>query len=240
MHRLVKIVSLILVAAESPVYGAVPVTELLDALRDAKLAVSRKLIAGGASLNATDDFGCSPLMYAALYGDARLVRLLLEHGANPNHANNAGATALMWAVPDKAKVRLLLAKGANVNVRSKITGLTPVLIAAGRPGAGDVVRLLLAHGADLKAHSNDGVTALHRAVSSGDRRIFRLVLDGGADVNARGPWKNTALMEAVAQGNAYMAKALIKRGADTKARDAEGSTALTSALSYRNSSFRDY
>src|SRR5439155_13243878 len=44
--------------------------------------------------------GATPLMYAALYGDAGMVRDLLERGADTDARNEAGATALMWAVPD--------------------------------------------------------------------------------------------------------------------------------------------
>lgn len=55
--------------------------------------------------------GSTPLMYAALYGDADAVRLLLKKGADPNVRNEAGATALMWAVDDLEKTRLLVEHG---------------------------------------------------------------------------------------------------------------------------------
>ena len=49
--------------------------------------------------------GTTPLMSAALYGDAALVRRLLDLGVDPNAANASGATALMWAVPDRDKMQ---------------------------------------------------------------------------------------------------------------------------------------
>ena len=127
-----------------------------------------------------------------------------------------------------------------MNVRSKITGLTPVLIAAGRPGPADVVRLLLAHGADLKAHSNDGVPPSIGQCPAETPRIFRLVLDGGADVNARGPRRNTALMEAVAQGDAYMAKALIQREPTRRLATPKDRQLSPLRCLIGTSSFRDY
>src|SRR5262249_13177761 len=48
------------------------------------------------------------LMTAALHGDTALVKRLLDGGANPDAANKAGATALMWAVPDVAMMRVLV------------------------------------------------------------------------------------------------------------------------------------
>ena len=86
------------------------------------------------------------LMAATLFADARTVKLLLEHGADPNRADASGATALMWAIPDVEKVQLLLARGANVNARSA-TERTPLLVASSYPGTADLLRLLLDHGA---------------------------------------------------------------------------------------------
>ena len=48
--------------------------------------------------------GSTPLMAAALYGDARAGRSgCSAAGADPNAANSAGATALMWAAPDRGQ-----------------------------------------------------------------------------------------------------------------------------------------
>jgi len=86
-------------------------------------------------------------MFAVLYGDADAVRLLLDAGADPNTRNEAGATALMWAVDDADKTRLLLRRGADPNVKSD-DGRTALLAAtAGHPSAA-VVRLLLDYGAN--------------------------------------------------------------------------------------------
>jgi hypothetical protein len=90
--------------------------------------------------------GITPLMYASLYGDIASARQLLEMGADPNARNDAGATALLWAVDDLAMTRLLLERRADPNVRS-LDGRTPLSVAAGRDDAGEIVNALLERGA---------------------------------------------------------------------------------------------
>jgi ankyrin repeat protein len=216
----------------APIFGAPTGNELLNALRDGDVSLVRRLVSTGAPVNAVDEFGSSALMYAALYSNSGTVRLLLARGADPNHSDEAGATALMWAAADETKVRLLVKRGARINVSSPLTGRTPLLIAAGRPGAAAAVRFLLEKGADPKARDHKGDTTLLRATYSGDFSIFRLLADRGVDVNAHGDFKLTALMEAVIQGNRQMAEWLLAHGADVRARDQDGFTVLSTAISF--------
>jgi ankyrin repeat protein len=66
------------------------------------------------------------------------MQLLLTNGADPNAWNDAGATALMWAVDDLEKTKLLVRHRADVNARS-FDGRTPLLIAAAIHGNSSVV-----------------------------------------------------------------------------------------------------
>ena len=125
-------------------------------------------------------------MAATLFANAEMVDLLLKHGADPNRADASGATALMWAVPDVEKVRLLVARGANVNARSE-TERTPLLVAACFPGTVDLLRLLLDRGADLRAQDRAGATALALAVRSADVEVVRFLVEKGLDPNALSP-----------------------------------------------------
>jgi len=122
--------------------------------------------------------GTTALLAAALYGDGALVRQLLDRGADPNATTVAGATALMWAVPDVEKMRLLLDAGADVNARSE-DHRSPILIASGIVGAAGAVRLLLDYGADPFPWRASELSPLRESARAGDADIFGMLLDEG-------------------------------------------------------------
>ncbi len=140
---------------------------------------------GGADQKDAD--GTPAIMLSVLYDGADSVKALLDRGANPDAADARGATALMWAVPDAAKVRLLIAAGADVNARSASAGLTPLLIAASYPGTVEILKLLLEKGADLRARERNGRNALALAAESADVNVVRFLMERGLDVNEPGP-----------------------------------------------------
>jgi ankyrin repeat protein len=83
------------------------------------------------------------------------IRILLDAGADPNIADNAGKTPLIANAWDLEIAKLLLAHGANVNAQAS-DGFTPLLNA----GTLELTRLLLEHGADPFAKTKSGDTAL--------------------------------------------------------------------------------
>lgn len=153
--------------------------QLLDALRQGDRAtVERLLKQSPAAARAPGSSGITPLMHAALYRDVTSLRRLFDLGADVNAKNDAGATALMWAVDDLEITRLLLDRGADTNARS-VDGRTPLLLAAGRAGGSDVVKLLLDRGAKV-----EGQPLLVAAGGAGDAATIRLLIDRGANAAA--------------------------------------------------------
>jgi ankyrin repeat protein len=119
--------------------------------------------------------GTTALMQAALYGNVATVRRLLDLGADVNTRNDAGASALLWAVDDLEIARTLLDHGADPNVMSA-DRRTPLAVAAGRDGASPIVRLLLDRGAKLERQG-----LLVPAADAGDAASIRLLLERGVD-----------------------------------------------------------
>jgi ankyrin repeat protein len=158
--RLNRSIVVLLLGALSPIFiAAQPRADgdgarLLTALRQSDGGEVRRLVAAGVDTKYKDESGASALMYAALYASPAEMRLLLDKGADPNAANDYGSTALMWAAGDSAKVDLLLTRGASVEAKSK-RGHTAFLSAANH-GNIDAMRLLMAHGADPNAATEDG------------------------------------------------------------------------------------
>ena len=106
------------------------------------------LLAAGAGPNVADQYGWTPLYYAAHYGHEKIVQLLLAAGSGPNTANQYGCTPLHSAVLNdrEAVVPLLLAAGANPN--ATVRGGWNPLHSAAYQGHEAIVQLLLAAGAD--------------------------------------------------------------------------------------------
>ena len=170
-----------LLAAELP--AADPI---FQAIQRNDLAVVKRALDRGANPNARDADDTPALMDAILHGNPALVKLMLDRGADANSSNKNGMTALMWAVPDAAKMKLLLAAGANPNARSTTQQRTPLLVAASFPGSIPALQLLLDHGADIHAKDRTGVHALGRAALSADVDVFRFLVDHGCDPAERG------------------------------------------------------
>lgn len=194
--------------------------------------------------------GQTLLMQAAVYGDADEVGWLIGKGADPNVADAAGATPLMWALEDTRKVRILLEAGAKADVRSG-DGLTPMLMAVDLACSADVVRLLLEHGA--KARPDQGTDPLVMAARNSDPESMKLlaaarggkypsgaltgaafqdcmecvelVLQAGASKTAI----SNALQVAATTARLALLKLLIASGADVNVADSNGTSALMRA-----------
>lgn len=143
------------------------------------------------------------LFQAIQQSGAAEVKRLIDLGANVNAVNEAGATPLMWAIPDLAKVRLLVDHGANVNAISKNLGRTPLLIAAGYPNTVPVLKLLLDKGADLKARDRAGETALRKAARFSDVSVVRFLHEQGLNLNEPSGGSPALTVATAAQGRHY-------------------------------------
>jgi ankyrin repeat protein len=161
----------------------------------------------------------APVADAAMKGDKDAVRALLKSGNDVNAAQGDGMTALHWAAlkGDAELAQMLVYAGGNVKATTRLGGYNPLILAA-REGHADVIAILLASGADPKAATSTGTTALMLAAASGNARAVTMLVENGADVNAKeSVMQQTPLMFAAAFNRTDAMHALIKGGADIKA-----------------------
>ncbi|MDD9901435.1 MAG: ankyrin repeat domain-containing protein [Alphaproteobacteria bacterium] len=134
------------------------------------------LLEKGAQINACGSNGNTALHYTAHNGDLRSTKLLLEHGADMEMNHGQVTTALVCAtLAGKAHiVEHLLKSGADPNTTLKNEGSPPLIIAVDH-GYTDIVRLLLAHNADIDATRSNGMTAKDYAQKNGADDIMTLL-----------------------------------------------------------------
>lgn len=159
-------------------------TALLAATHANRLEAARLLLRHGADVNAPDEIQDSPLLYAGAEGRLEILRLLLPQ-ADFGRFNRYGGTPLIPAAHHGhvETVRLLLQTAVPVDHVNRL-GWTALLeaIILGDGGAAhtEIVRLLLAAGADPDKADGQGVRPLAHAEQRGFTRIARLLRDKGA------------------------------------------------------------
>jgi TonB family protein len=127
---------------------------------------------------------------------------------------------------DLAKVNALIAAGADVNAKDD-TGETGPLDWAARQNHLDIMKVLLAHGADPKARDFYGFTPLHHAAAWGGKEGVELLLAHGADANdSKNSAKAAPIDNAIHEGNEETITLLLAHGADINARNFNGDTPL--------------
>jgi hypothetical protein len=223
----------------------------------------KTLLAAGADVNATSGYGWSPLLVATQNRYYNLGAYLLEHGADPNLGNKGDWVPLYLATDNRniesgdypvrkgdmdhlEFIKLLIAKGANVNARVKDSTETRTVftnqwldengatafLRASQSGDIELMKLLMAHGADPKINTVLNVSPLHVAAGIGwvegityewspeaTFEAVKMLLDLGLDVNLQADTGRTALHGAGHKGRTDVIQALADKGAKLDTRD---------------------
>jgi ankyrin repeat protein len=217
-------------------------TALLFAAREDDLESGRVLLNAKADMNRGDPDGVTPLIEAIVNFHFDFAAFLLEHGADPNARDHRGRSPLY----------------AAVDIRSPDTSTRPDPRPPDKLGAIDLIKALLARGAnpnapliaplpprgpldDIDPVMGAGATPFLRAAKLDDAEVMRLLLDRGADARITTAAHATALMVAAGVGwrdgkshgsepNAIEAIQLcLDRGVDINAANDQGRTALHGA-----------
>jgi ankyrin repeat protein len=222
-------------------------SSILLAIINSHYDVAAFLLDQGADPNIADEVGRTPL-YAAVdmhtlpdsnlpwpselnsqLSSLDLIQALIAHGANVN-------AQLKKQQPYRSKVD----RGADTMLG---TGATPLLRAA-KAGDTEVVKVLLAKGADPKLTTKFGMTPLMAAAGLGTKEedttgrkktepeaiaSIKLCLDAGVDVNAADNQGETALHGAAQKGWDQVVQFLVDHGAKLDVKDKKGRTPLDAA-----------
>jgi ankyrin repeat protein len=226
--------------------GGGGLTPMIFAAREGDLESTKLLIAAGADVNQTTEYGWTPLLTATNNRHYKLAAWLVENGANVNLPNKGGWTPLYLATdnrnieggdfpvpkPDMDHlefIKLLLNHGADPNLRSKEDTLTRTIFT-------------------MQWFFEAGATPFVRAAQSGDIELMKLLLMHGADPKIPTDFGDTALSTAAGIGwvegvtyehsvkdNLEAVKMLLDLGLDPNSTNRDGRTPLMgAALKGRN------
>jgi uncharacterized protein len=136
--------------------------------------IRRFILPTTGTLEWVDFVGMTPFIFAARAGDVTVMKMLLQHGANPKIPTFEGTTALMAAAGmnwtfaqtyDEGTEQLLEAVkltydlGLSVNDVNSM-GLTALHAAANRPGSDPIIQWLVDHGAKMDVKDKEGRTPM--------------------------------------------------------------------------------
>lgn len=153
---------------------------LIQAAKANDVGQVSELIRAGGNVNAKDDIADSAFLYAGAEGFNDVLLLTLANGADVASTNRYGGTALIPASEHghAETVRILIAAGVPVDHVNNL-GWTAmqeaILLNNGGPRQQDVVRQLLAAGADPNIRDPQGRTALENAQRLGFAEIVNII-----------------------------------------------------------------
>ncbi|CAG9765617.1 unnamed protein product [Ceutorhynchus assimilis] len=227
-------------------------TPIFYAIKNADLKIFELLLTNGANVKDYPE-----LLNVAVEMECReIVETILHHDADINACDNYGRTALHFTAltfaddfssqsidiyldnfnfdngkPDniiKGEIaKLLLSKGANVDVQTKNDVTT--LLASTLKRYAKVVEALLEYNANVNLALESGITPLHICAQQGNQDIITMLLNKGANVNAKGKNGSTALHIASRAGKEGIAKILLEFGSDINIAISNEFTPLDSA-----------
>lgn len=184
------------------------------------------------SVDAPDAKGNTALQWAAFCGNKKMVRCLIEAGADPNKVVES-PPAITQAVYGNAYhlIPYLVLRGADINIVDK-DGFSPLMSAIHLNVVECVQRLIYA-GANIEQCNQAGDTALIKAVKEGKNCIVQLLLSNQADVSHCNKDGFTALHYAAATGNMEIIQSLLKAGAPLDKTSSSGTPLMFAAQNGR-------
>ncbi|EKG22311.1 hypothetical protein MPH_00378 [Macrophomina phaseolina MS6] len=200
------------------------------------------LTSGSSEINATDANGLPPLWWAVYLDDEDSVRILLEHGANPNINHNVLGTSPLFQASSLATQELLLEYGADVcfvnsigrTIFHQLCHVCSSDLGDNGPfRIRDFIHKCMERGVPLDSRDFEGYTAIMASVYSNYHNLLGAFLECGADYTIRNKSNEGILHTAAWKGDAQTLGILTTHGLpgiDLDARDVNGLTAMAYAV----------
>ncbi|KAH6693173.1 hypothetical protein VD0002_g6217 [Verticillium dahliae] len=216
---------------------------LFHAAECGHVAMAELLIDAGAGIRDSSTWTGQPFFVeVASSASLDMLKLFLDHGADPNTTSINGRSVFIQALQAGSldHLRLLRQYGGNVNARD-ITG-QPALHLALSQNRLDIVDFLLQNGADVNASNLTGNSLLHVAVGKRNLALAKLLLERGANPNAS-DYVGRSLLGKLVEGakltdtfESELATAVLAKGADPNQYDSWGERLLCHVLEKGNTS----
>lgn len=201
---------------------------LMHAVEAGNCQVAQALLLAGANVNACNYQGNTCLMMATLCQHPECIRLLLAAGADAAAVDKKGKGCLAKILNNDACISPDVVDALMESAAFE-KDCSSGLVLAAACGYEELVKSLLAAGAEVNAVDKSGESSLMKAAYYGYADIVRLLLAAGASVNAVDKRRKSALMLAAYRGNVEVAELLLAAGADVHAVDKLGKTSLMHA-----------
>lgn len=199
-----------------------------EAIRHDHHEMLEAMLKKGVNVNLTEDqpqvAGTTPLMIACAYGFPKVVKMLMDAGADDSLANVNGETAAHIAVSVKVRFKKISNEDRVEMLKCLKTvdtpgknGRTPLMAAQDYDLHASYILtpVFIEKGADVNRADDNGNTALMlHAEWYCDKEVFKAMVKAGYDVNARNKAGNTVLHYAMKNNSSEVAVYLIKKGAD--------------------------
>ncbi|CAN0220336.1 unnamed protein product [Ectocarpus sp. 6 AP-2014] len=186
---------------------------------------------GGIDVNAKDDRGMPPIIWAIRSGHEEVATYLLDKGADMESFGYAGMRALHHACScsHEGCIALLLDRGADANGADEY-GNTGLHYAAAR-GVLNIIIRLISSGAEPDVANVQGSTPLQKACAFGQNAVVKkLIIEKGSEVGRSDKDNNTPLHIAARSGFGSLVSLLLDLGAPMQVANKAGKSPKDVAL----------
>ncbi len=204
---------------------------------DAELV--KLLLENGADVNVVSaEPEGTPLLFAVKSGNKEIEKLLLAHGAvvtekveqarPPSEDEQMVHSAVLYA--DLSAVSGMIEQNPKL-LEARNEEQFTVLDSAAKEGHLEMVKFLIAKGADVNAEDNSNGTPVRWAACNGSIEIVKELIKAGADLDPSPGKVESPLQCAAGAGHKDVVELLLKHGADINGVDKQGRTGLMDAVS---------